>query len=290
MVCTSECAAIAFGTRNGITNEKGEVCGFIPSNETLGLVIYNSDTCSEMPLLYSQIIGPFNSDSNISIVLPPNPEIFSETIVGTVNNCDDQPVNDGYVILSHDNQDFFSLITEGAFEVNLLRCSSTSDTFNLYGVNSDAIETTDNISYTFTTPLTNIGTINTCNVQEELIQYIIDGEIVMGFTDNIEVSFGTESFIIKREIENNTAKFLLIAPSYVGNYTTSTTSSSLLNFAILENNQYDYIFASQYGISINVISLGNAIGEYIEISFSGTFEQDGVTRTIEGTATVIRDN
>ncbi len=284
-----EVTSSVFGTTNGNSNEKGEVCGFVPSNESLNLSIYNYDICGDLQL-HTEIIGPFTSDSSIILVVPYMTNIISETVIGNLNNCDGVVVTDGYVEFSYENQSFISIVNEGAFEINILRCGD-SNTFSIRGVNLENIQTTDTFNYTFSATLTDIGTISTCNVQEEFIEYLIDDEINVLFTDDIDVSFSSESFIIKREIEDNEyAKFLIILPSEIGSYVTSTNGDSLFNFTFLENNQHQYIFASQYGISVNVNSIGNSVGEYIDISFSGSFEDEGTTRSIEGTAHVLIDN
>ncbi|MCA0154546.1 hypothetical protein, partial [Winogradskyella vincentii] len=54
-----------FGTTYGYTNENGEVCGFVPSNETLELNVYGYEYCSDTPL-YTETIGPFSTDTSIS--------------------------------------------------------------------------------------------------------------------------------------------------------------------------------------------------------------------------------
>ena len=276
-----------YGTRGGITNEKGEVCGLVPSNESLSISLSTTDICGNIELLTEQI-GPFTSDSSISIVVPNTSNTYLETITGNLNNCAGDPVTNGYIVLSYNDQVFTSLVNDGEIEISIIKCNDSP--FTLHGVNLEDIETSDTVSYTFTTPLTNVGTISTCNVQEEYIEYLIDDDISVLFFDEIDVSFGTENFSIKRELENGgSAKFLLIAPTEVGNYLTST-SSALLNVTFPENGQDQYVFISQYGITIDVNSVGNSTGQYIDVSFSGTFENNGATRTIEGTAHVLRDN
>ena len=85
------------------------------------------------------------------------------------------PVTDGYVQLTYGNQTFTDVVTDGTFEIDLLRCSE-DNTFTIKGSDYVNLQTTDSISYTFTTPLTNIGTISACNTITEFIQYTIDDE------------------------------------------------------------------------------------------------------------------
>ena len=118
-----------FGTTSGYINESGEVCGFVPSGEALELNIYSYEFCSDMPLL-TQSIGPFNSDSDISIIIPETNDIISETVFGTFNTCGGNPVSNGYVQLSYGGQTFTDAVTDGSFEINLLRCDNDNYIYN----------------------------------------------------------------------------------------------------------------------------------------------------------------
>ncbi|NRB84955.1 MAG: hypothetical protein HRU49_14480, partial [Winogradskyella sp.] len=71
-----------FGTTYGYTNELGQVCGLVPSNETLTLNIYGYEICGNTPLL-TETIGSFTFDSSITLVVPSNPNIIEETVIGT---------------------------------------------------------------------------------------------------------------------------------------------------------------------------------------------------------------
>jgi hypothetical protein len=287
-----------FGTRSGYLNENGEVCGFVPSNETLELNVYSYDDCSDSAL-YTETVGPFNEDSNISIVVPNNLDITQETIIGIFNTCDGNPVADGYVQISYGNQTFTDAVDNGNFEINVLRCND-NNTFSVKGSDYVNLQTTDSISYTFTTPITDIGTISACNAVTEFIQYTIDDEEPVFIFENISANFYTESpnsegptiDIFASSNDQNSCIYMfgrLDEPNFLGTYESINfdTNNTQTGFLIGECISVSDI---NNNIVYNLSVLGE-VGEYIDINFSGSYEdfQDN-PRTITGVVHVLRDN
>lgn len=287
-----------FGTTNGYTNENGEVCGFVPSGETLEMNIYSYDFCGNTPL-YSEIIGPFSADSNISIILQESSDIIEETVVGNFNTCDDNDVTDGYVQLKYGSQTFTDAVNDGTFEINLLRCED-DNTFKIKASDYVNLQTTDSISYTFTTPLTNIGTINACNTVTEFIQYSIDDGDLIYILDNINSQFYPNSpnynaptLTLSGSSNGGNCFYMfgkLDETTYEGTYDNydwndiddSDTGFNIQECLALSNTNNNIIY--------NLTSLG-VVGEYIDINFSGTYEDyDGNPHSITGVVHVLRDN
>ncbi|WP_417876199.1 hypothetical protein [Winogradskyella sediminis] len=290
--------SLTYGTTTGFTNENGEVCGYIPSNESLELNVYSYDFCGNTAL-YSEMIGPFTTDSDISITVPESSDIIEETITGNFNTCDDNAVTDGYVQLKYGGQIFTDVVSDGTFEISLLRCEE-DNTFQIKASDYVNLQTTDTISYTFTTPLTNIGTITACNTVSEFVQYSIDDGDVIYILDNINSQFDTNS-------PNYNAPILTLSGS-------SNDGNCFYMFGKLDNTNYEGTYDNYawndtgdentgfnleecLGISnvnnniiYNLTSLGS-VGEYIDINFNGTYEDyEGNTHTISGMVHVLRDN
>jgi hypothetical protein len=287
-----------FGTTYGYTNENGEVCGFVPSNESLILNVYGYEYCNDDPL-YTETIGPFTTDSSIFVVIPPISDIISETVTGIFNTCNGDPVSDGYVQLTYANETFIDLVSDGNFEVNLLRCED-NNTFSIKGTDYVNIQTTDSINYTFTTPITNIGTISACNSINEFIEYTIDdGESVLIF-ENIYASFYPEggpntngpSIDISASSNGQNTCFYLFSvlneDDYLGTYDTlDWTEPNDTGFFIgecinMSNTDNNVIY--------NLTSAGD-VDEYIDINFNGSYlDYNGQPHTITGVVHVLRDN
>ncbi|BAO74972.1 hypothetical protein [Winogradskyella sp. PG-2] len=289
-----------FGTTYGYTNENGEVCGFVPSNETLELNVYSYDFCGETPLL-TESIGPFTMDSNISIIVHDNTDVIAETIIGNLNTCAGDAVTDGYVQLAYENQTFTNMVSDGTFEINMLRCEG-DNTFQIKGSDYVNLQTTDSISYTFTTPLTDIGTISACNTVTEFIQYTIDDDESVLIFENINANF----YLSGDATGNFNGPTIDI---FAGNNSQDTCfyMYGVLNETVYEGtyDNYDWNSADDIGffigeclsvsnenneITYNLTSIGE-VSDYIDINFTGAYEDyNGDPHTITGVVHVYRDN
>jgi len=287
-----------FGTRGGYSNDNGEVCGYVPSNESLVIDIYSYDMCGDAPL-HTETVGPFTVDSNIIVIVPDNADIIQETVVGTFNTCDGNAVTDGYVKLSYGYQTFIDAVTNGEFEINLLRCSD-NNTFAMEASDYVNLQVTDSISYTFATPLTDIGTISACNAVTEFIEYTIDDSESTFIFENISANFYTDSpnypeptiDIFASSNDQGNCYYMYGAlndPDYLGTYDSYSFNGTVGDTGFIigeclnmsdENNNITY----------NLTALGE-VGEYIDINFSGSYEDwDGNSHTINGVVHVLRDN
>lgn len=287
-----------FGTRSGYTNEDGITCGLVPSNEILELNLYNFEVCGTNAL-QTQSIGPFAQDSAITIVLNNNPDIINETVTGAFNTCNGNPVTEGYVTLSYGNQSFIDVVDNGNFEINLVRCSD-EDNFSIKGTDVTNLQLTDNIGFTFTTPVTNIGTLSACNAVSEFVQYTIDDGDTIVIFENIDASFYENSpnfnapsiqiSAFNNDGGNNSCFYLdsrLNPDPFLGTYDHLDWN----DINDLGMNIIECLSASNENNNIiyNLNTLGN-VGEYIDINFSGDYEDfQGNPHTITGIIHVLRD-
>ncbi|MEH6535349.1 MAG: hypothetical protein V7719_03075 [Psychroserpens sp.] len=271
-----------YGTSSGYTNENGQTCGLIPSGETLEINIYNYNLCGQSPI-YSDTIGPFVVDSSIGVTVADNPDIISETVTGIFNDCDGNPVTEGYVQLSYGNQYFTDVVSDGDFEINLIRCDANS-TFTIQAFDYVNIQETDSLNYTFTTPLTNLGTIQSCNTIEEFITYQVDDFPVVAYNFNVQGGLDGNYLYISYYSDLQDYWFNFNINGFNG---PNTYTNGYLDF-----------FDESYGTSLenlfigtsNVTSFGD-VGEYIDINFSGVindFNSDDEL-PISGTIHVLRD-
>jgi hypothetical protein len=285
-----------FGTRGGYINDSGEVCGFAPSGETLELEVFSYDICGS-EALYSQVVGPFSEDSSIAVIIPDNEDLIAETVIGNFNTCDDNAVTDGYVQLRYAGQIFTDAVTDGSFEINLLRCEE-DNTFKIKASDYVNLQTTDSISYTFTTPLTDIGTINACNTVTEFIQYTIDDNDTVFIFDYLSANFYTTSPNTNGpsidifgsgndQMDCIYINGILNDPDYLGTY--DSLDFNDINDTGFFIGECINVSNTNNNITYNLTTLG-AVGEYIDINFSGDYEDDnGNPHTISGVIHVYRD-
>lgn len=270
-----------YGTRGGYTNNNGYVCGLVPSNETLVLNIMGLCDNSTTEIVYSETIGPYNQNSSIDIILPPVvTESLLETINGTFSNCDGSPVTNGYVQLDYLGLNFVDIVTDGTYQINVIRCSTTTN-FSIEGINSDAIQTTGEINYTFTSPETNLTNIFSCNDVAEFVTYQIDDNPVITHINNVYYDVGGPQIYVSASSNAGTIFFT------ISNITIS--DSSLLQIELEDINGDTIDQSDTLNITLNLTALGD-VGEYIDANFSGTYiDSDNVTHTIDGAVHMIRD-
>jgi hypothetical protein len=273
-----------FGTGTGYTNENGETCGLVPSNESLELNVYSYDICGDSPL-HTETTGPFTEDSSITVTLMESPNIISETVTGTFNTCSDNPVTDGYINLRYGNQNFIDVISDGDFEINLLRCNA-DNTFGLKAYDFVNVQETDSLTYTFTTPVTNLGTIQSCNTVEEFITYQVDDHPEISYFFNVQGGLDGDYLSVFYYSENQQNIFEFSINPFNGPNT--YTDSFLLNF--FDENNDGTSLETEFEGTFNVSSFGE-VGEYIDINFNGVLiEYNSPDQIpISGTIHVLRD-
>ena len=289
------------GSRNGITNEDGEVCGIVPANQILNLKYYYYSLCNNPGTPNSAgSIGPLSQDTTLDIVLDSS-EVTEqlEVITGVFNTCDGSAVVNGYVEGSLEGgAPFYSIVTDGVFEINILSCYEDS-TLSITGYDYDNLQTTGEIFYTLTSPETDLGVLSACDSIEEFIQYSIDGGETLYFFENINVTFGPDenppTLTVYGSSNDNTQNCFYIYgfletnyANYEGVYNNIDWNSSTPGFTL---NECQDISNTNNFIQYNLSSFGSAIGEYIDINFGGDYEDyQGVSHTISGVIHVKRDN
>ena len=276
-------------TVNGTTNTQGQVSGLVPANETLTMVVF--DSCGN--IVSTTNIGPFAVATTLPNLVIPNSTIQSTLVQGNLLKCDGTNATNGYVLMRYGNQNQIATVTNGAFSFTMLVCSATNTGFSLQGFDYDNLQTTNSINFTFTSPTTNVGNITACNSISEFISYRIDSNPVTYIIANINASgrgatSGTNSSGVSISAynviaPNTTQGFNLFGNTVIpGIYTTSMFSISSADIGSINVQTVNTV-------SFNLSSVG-AVGQYIDITFNGTYTNSTGSHTITGVAHVIRDN
>lgn len=276
-------------TVNGTTNTQGQVSGLVPANESLTMVVF--DSCGN--IVSTTNIGPFAVATTLPNLVIPNSTIQSTLVQGNLLKCDGTNATNGYVLMRYGNQNQIATVTNGAFSFTMLVCSTTNTAFSLQGFDYDNLQTTNSINFTFTSPVTNVGNITACNTISEFISYRIDSNEVRYIITNITASGrGTSSGTNSSGVSisaynviapNTTQSFNLFGNTVIpGIYTTSMFSISSADIGSINAQTVNTV-------SFNLSSVG-AVGQYIDITFNGTYTNSTGSHTITGVAHVIRDN
>lgn len=267
--------------RTGTSNNNGEICGLIPANETITMRI--KDNCGNV--VSTSQIGPFSSNTVLPNIVLTSGMVQQTTVIGTLAQCNNTNVTDGYVVLRYSNQTQVVNVSNGNFQFNALVCAAYTS-FTVEGYDYANLQTSGVINYTFTTPTTNIGNLLTCTTVTEYITYQIDNQPVNYLIGSIDTSTGPAASGLNINLTGNssgTNSFYLWGNTNVpGIYTTSTFS--------LESGDFNYIGPQTVNtVSFNLSNFG-AVGTYIDMTFSGTYTaNDGSTHSITGVIHVLRD-
>lgn len=270
--------------RGGITNILGQIAGIIPANETLNMVV--ADICGAT-IFSSSSIGPFPTNSTTSIPNIVIPISLTTSVVGSLNKCDGTNVTNGYLQFKYntDNSSNFIPVTNGNVNFKTIVCSA-SNAFTLQGYDYDTLNTTGVLNYTYNNPVTNIGNISACNTITEFISYQIDNNPVELLLSNINADYyiagaqPTNGLTISAQNNNNTL-YLLGNTNFMGVYDTSSLRIGATFGSINALTPNNVVF--------NINSYA-AIGQYVDITFNGTYTDTTGLHTITGTVHVIRDN
>jgi len=280
----------AYASYADYTLFNGTVTGLVPQNEVLTLKLY--DICDNV--VYTQNIGPFTANINVLPDIVLNlPATQSTTISGSLKKCNNTNVTNGYVTINYGQQTFLTLINNGAFSIQTIVCNTNPIT--VFGEDLDNNQNTGTLNYSVTSPATNVGNILACNTSTESITYAVDGGAVKIIAANITASATGNSFSISGSAPGQMNAIDIQASSITpGTY--STLSGFQMNGSGLSTN-INPVF-NNFNITYNLVNVG-AVGQYIDVSFSGTYNEIVMTgmsmgynlsHSISGTAHVIRDN
>ena len=264
--------------RIGYTNGDGEICGLIPANEVLTLKAFNQ--CSNLE--YTTTIGPFSSNTNLAdIVLT---SVVSSTITGSLVDCSNVNVTNGYVVLDYGNFYATSQVTNGVFSFSVLQCASVLD-FTLEGVDYDSFQTTNELTFNFTN--SNVGNIIACNTISEYVSIQVDANPVDYYVIGIDANTSQQGTGFTINAKSNTGP--VTDWFYIGIDTITPGNYAFSQFGF-EAGNIDLDYNIPNNLQLNLASFGN-IGDYIDATINGTYtDLSGNIRTLSITIHVLRDN
>jgi Carboxypeptidase regulatory-like domain len=196
------------------TNDSGYVSGYVPKNEALKLEVIAGTACNNNAVVYTQNIGPYSNNAslgNISVTLPTNQVI---NFTGTVKDCNNQAVTNGYVSLSLANGTSTIAYTNATGLVNfsLIHCGGTT-TYSYNAVDLATGSYSSTATGTATGNTVNLGTItacgNTINTNGVYIAGGIDNNAVLWkdgvptFLTNLPASNVKYAYAVRTLVYNN---------------------------------------------------------------------------------------
>jgi hypothetical protein len=256
------------GTNNsayGYTDSLGYVGGVVPANANLVLDVYGDFNCTTTPV-YTQAFTTTNVNISLGVITISNANYFA-TLSGTVTNCTNTPVTNGYIMV-HEGYFYtrYPLSNLGTYSFSKIFCSFPQ-TLLLIGEDVTNQQQSATISYVVQVGTNTVANIQACGVTtQEFINYTVNttpysftapsdpfyynnqSSIVMG-SYKISFPFGT----VNLNIDNNGIG--------VG------SNQTLQNFA---QNQVTDSFNITTPIMAHITEYGT-IGQFISGNFTGVF-------------------
>ena len=266
----------AVNGRTAFTNGDGNICGFVPINEAFTLKAF--DPCGVE--VFSSNIGSFAADTNYSLVLP---SVTATVISGTLVNCANTNVTNGYASIIYGNQLASVPVTNGDFTLSVIQCAALTS-FSLEGVDYDTFQETDTISYNFGSA--DVGNIIACNAVSEYITLQVDNDPVDYFLSNITAdSWSSTSVSIGGQ--NDIGESILISGSATTLGTHPDNGSSYIG---IELNSLNIDHGVPNTLASTITNFGT-VGQYIDITITGSYtDNNGVVKSLSAAIHVLRDN
>ncbi|HEX8270302.1 MAG TPA: Ig-like domain-containing protein [Flavobacterium sp.] len=259
------------------TDENGEATGLAPSNVTISVKVFNDISQCSAQALYVSTVGPLTSNTDVEVVIEVA-DVTHYIIQGSLRTCTNVLSSVGYVELNYDGYTQFEIVSDGTFSFSLNTCGNSVTDFTLNGFDYNTMTSTGEINYTLTAPVTTIGDLLACGT--EFITYQVDNFQMMHITSNITANAVGNGFLIQNGTGGN-ATILTGTSSAIGAYT--TPDFVLQGPGILLND------SDPNDIILQISSFG-AVGEYIDLTFTGNYTDFTGTHHITGVAHVLRDN
>jgi hypothetical protein len=261
------------GGGSGWTASDGSITGNIPANKNIVAKIVNKNYCSgSYSTLLDTTVGSFtqNTDLGTITVNVANLTATSITIKGTVNDCNNNLVTNGYALIKLANGNtYYKQITNGNFSKSITYCSAVPATtatvtvFDLNTLKQNATPITVNVTGAGTF---NVGTVQACGVQN-IVRYIAgfvdqNGAIING---TLRVTFTGDS----------TQSYYLQAPG--GGLNVYVQANKILTRKVY------YYDNCQYQVLIDSTQIGPFSTDFNAGTINLTIPQPNTPLTISGT-------
>ena len=194
----------------------GNFCGGVPLDETFTLTVTNF--CGDV--ISTQTVGPFSSNTTLAdIVIDPTLVVQNTfTVSGTLVDCDNAPVGNGYVVV---NDGSYSIIANtndaGTFSITTWYCAAPTSIV-VQGYDLQNAKQSDPTTYPFATNISDVNLL-ACTDYEYYITYTFDGETtttanpVGGYQANTYI-YGIDSLNTQSGISFNLTNTDAVAGAY----------------------------------------------------------------------------
>lgn len=267
--------------RYGYTNASGYVSGPVPANSQLLFEVFSSAGCSTP--LYSQNVTTATTNiplGMISLVLPNSLAM----ITGTVVNCSNTPVTNGYVMVIKDNNHIrLNLSNTGSYTGTIPVCNNTGSSVTFIAEDLATNMTSGPVVRSLVSGPNTVPPIQVCSApQQEYVNFIKNGVpesyhyLFLSQATSNPLSYGI--FFYLDPAHTIYRGFFQISQTGIATGSTQTLLGIATGGTGLPN-----MVISNPPVNVNITEYGG-VGQYIAGNFTGTFLQppSNVSYTITG--------
>ncbi len=161
-------------SRYGLTDSSGYVAGAIPDNAQLKLEVFTDFACG-LPA-YTQTFTTANANVSLGNITIPNNVINLATLAGTVTDCSNNPVSNGYLLMMKNGQYYrYGLSASGSFDFSTILCNG-SENATFIAEDITAAQQSTPLNFTINSGANTLGNFQACGITaQQFFNYTING-------------------------------------------------------------------------------------------------------------------
>lgn len=254
-------------SRFGYTDAAGFVSGAVPDNAQLKLDILINQNCGLST--YTQNFTTTNINVSLGVITI-NFALGTATVSGSVTDCFNNPVTNGYIILSENNQYYrYPVSNTGAFSFVKLLCNNTSNV-TLVAEDVNGLQVSNVINQTLVPGPNTIGNMQACGIStQEFVTHTVNGGAPITYTsptdsiDHVSSGINNQNFI-----HADRFNFGFIQFTFSNNNISGGSTQNLISFLSSQSTGPYTISSIPMPINVNITEYG-AVGQFISGNFSG---------------------
>lgn len=272
-------AANPFSAGWGMTDSSGFVSGAVPANENLVMDVYSFYNCGNAS--YTQTFTTTTSNISLGTVTISNAGNIYANVTGSVTDCSNNAVTNGYVMLYADNRySRYEVDASGNFSFDQLICSNSSTQATLIAVDEIGIQQSAPVAFTLASGPVSLGTVQACaNSIAEFLTWSFDGGATTTITAQNDslMQYGggtTNSFVISGSTVNPGNQYITF---YVE--TTGIAVGSIQAMPYIYSSQLNNQNATVTNNPVVHITEYGAVGEFIAGNFAANLIDNTTSQT-----------
>jgi len=262
-----------YNSAYGITDSSGYVSGAIPNNSQLKLEIFTDLNCGTP--VYTQTFSTSNVNISLGNITIPSSSIVMANVTGTVVDCSNGPVTNGYLIMLKNGSYYrYSLNASGAYSFSTSLCNGPENV-SLIGEDITSGQQSTPLSFTINSGNNSVNQIQACgNSTQQFFNYTINGA-------SYSISYPADSLFSFPNPQTNPPRIEVHArrttPSVPPTYNNISIGFSSVGIAVGSAQNMTLFYTSNINdstnfstpIAVNITEYG-AIGQFIAGNFSGS--------------------